>query len=309
MEKINNTLSKYKNSKLELLLKQNYMRAMKDVDFKNLVSNFKLDQDTIIKNTSKLKKCCSNLENCKKCKSIATCKNEIAGYYYYPEIKNDILTFKYRACKYKKNILKTEEELKNVYTYSEPGDIVKAKMKDLYIDDKSRYPVIKYLKNFIDNYGNNKVKGVYLHGNFGCGKTYMVSACINELSKKGVRSSIVYWPDYLRILKNSFGKPKELSNFDELFEKIQDVPILLIDDIGAEATTTWARDEILSTVLQYRMQNNLTTFFTSNLTIDELENHLSITKENVDKVKARRIIERIKYLTEDMELISENRRK
>ena len=82
----------------------------------------------------------------------------------------------------------------------------------------------------------------------------------------------------------------------------------MLDDIGAENVTNWGRDEILGTILQYRMDNHLTTFFTSNLDINELEKHLSITKDNMDMVKARRIIERIKQLTIDMELISKNRR-
>lgn len=56
------------------------------------------------------------------------------------------------------------------------------------------------------------------------------------------------------------------------------------------------------------MNNRLTTFFTSNLTIEELEKHLSVSKDSVDVVKARRIIERVKQLTEDKELISMNRR-
>lgn len=91
-------------------------------------------------------------------------------------------------------------------------------------------------------------------------------------------------------------------------ERIQKAPLLLIDDIGAEAVTPWARDEILSTILQYRMQEQLPTFFTSNLTIKELEEHLSITKGSVDIVKARRIMERIKQLTYDTEMISKNLR-
>ena len=56
------------------------------------------------------------------------------------------------------------------------------------------------------------------------------------------------------------------------------------------------------------MENHLSTFFTSNLSLDELENSLSITSSGVDKVKARRIIERIKQLTITLELVSENRR-
>ena len=56
------------------------------------------------------------------------------------------------------------------------------------------------------------------------------------------------------------------------------------------------------------MENNIPTFFTSNLTIDELEKSLSTTSSGVDKLKARRIIERIKQLTVQEELISKNRR-
>ena len=56
------------------------------------------------------------------------------------------------------------------------------------------------------------------------------------------------------------------------------------------------------------MNNHMTTFFTSNLTIEELEKHLGNSKDSLDIVKARRIIERIKQLTEDFELITVNHR-
>ena len=56
------------------------------------------------------------------------------------------------------------------------------------------------------------------------------------------------------------------------------------------------------------MEEELPTFFTSNLTMEELEKNLSITTSGVDKVKARRIVERIKQLTISVELVSKNRR-
>ena len=56
------------------------------------------------------------------------------------------------------------------------------------------------------------------------------------------------------------------------------------------------------------MESNLPTFFTSNLTLEELEESLSQTSTGVDKVKARRIIERIKQLTVQEKLVSKNRR-
>ena len=84
---------------------------------------------------------------------------------------------------------------------------------------------------------------------------------------------------------------------------------MLLDDIGAETTTPWNRDEILGTILQYRMDNKKATFFTSNLNIKELENHFITSNKDEEVIKARRIIERVKYLTDELELIGENKRK
>ena len=98
-------------------------------------------------------------------------------------------------------------------------------------------------------------------------------------------------------------------DFKERFNYIKKINILLIDDIGAENVTPWGRDEILGTILQYRMENGLTTFFTSNLTYDELETVLSLSKGKIEELKATRIMERIKNLSINMSLIGENRRK
>ena len=98
------------------------------------------------------------------------------------------------------------------------------------------------------------------------------------------------------------------NEFREKFDYIKSVDLLLIDDLGAENLTAYNRDEILCPILQYRMDNKLTTFITSNLNIDELNMHLSTSKNGVEVVKAGRIISRIKQLTTDIEMISKNLR-
>jgi primosomal protein DnaI len=152
---------------------------------------------------------------------------------------------------------------------------------------------------------NEPVKGLYLSGSFGSGKSYIVSALLNELSNKGYKTVNVYYPLLLKRLKASFTE----YNYDEVLDEIMNCDVLLLDDIGAENNSAWARDEVLGTILQHRMNNELTTFFTSNFTINELEQVLSETSKGSDIIKARRIIERIKYLTIEDKLISENKRK
>ena len=133
-------------------------------------------------------------------------------------------------------------------------------MKDIDTSDENRFETIIWLKNFIDNYKKGIAnKGLYLTGNFGCGKTYLIAAIFNELAKSNYKSSIIFWPEFLR---QAF-----YDDFNAKFEYVKKAPLLLIDDIGAEGLTAWNRDEILCPLLQYRMDNNLTTFFTSNFSI------------------------------------------
>ena len=56
------------------------------------------------------------------------------------------------------------------------------------------------------------------------------------------------------------------------------------------------------------MQESLSTFFTSNLDIKALETHLSMSKEGIENIKAKRIIERINQLSEIKTMISKNLR-
>ena len=256
-----------------------------------------------MKYTSLIKDSSRELKNCDGCKNILECKNAVTGHVYYPCVEQESLVFSYVPCKYKKKLDKDNKYQDNVVLMDMPKEILNASMKDIYTDDKNRLETIKWLTTFIKKYeGKEKCKGLYLTGNFGCGKTYLVAAAFNEMAKKGTKVAVVYYPEFLRELKENF------DDFSYNFNRVKRADLLLLDDIGAETVTNWNRDEILGTILQYRMQEGLPTFFTSNLTIEELEDHLR-GNDSEGKIKARRIIERIKYLTDNIIMIAENRRK
>lgn len=292
-------------SDVDSSLKKEYITALKDKEFESYIRSIHLPHDVLMKYTSRLESCFKEKKNCENCKGLNQCKNEVYGFCLKEQIDRDKLKFIYESCKYKNKEIKENKENENVYVFDIPKEIKNAKMKDIYLDDSGRKEVITYLTKFVKNYdGSKKIKGLYLNGNFGYGKTYLISAAFNELSKKGIKSAIIYWPEFLRNLKSSFD-----DDFKEKFEYIKKIPLLLIDDIGAENVTNWSRDEILGTILQYRMEEGLTTFFTSNLNYEELESALSITKGKTDSLKATRIMERIKNLTINISVIGENRRK
>lgn len=287
-------------TKLNKGLIEAYEMAKNDPKFSKLVKTLKVDDGCAMKYTSKLEDTLEELNHCCDCRGLYECKNRVEGHVYYPKNVDGKIIFSYAPCKYYNEC---QNKLNDKMTSSKELD--NARIKDIDIEDKKRIKLIKWIKEFYDNYDQAKtMKGLYLHGSFGSGKTFLLAALLNELSiNKKVKTEVIYFPELLRTLKDDW------DFFASKMEYLKSVDILLIDDIGAEKVTEWGRDEVLGTILQSRMNNNLCTFFTSNLTIEELERHLSLTKNSEDIVKSRRIIERVKQLTEDMELVSENRRK
>ena len=292
-------VKEFKNNYNRRNLINNYEKACANQEFRNLIKNLDVEDKIAMKYTSSLETTVVELKHCQDCPGLVYCQNRLEGHTLIPKKSNHQIIFSYVPCHYEKE-LKAREENK----HTRDKDIFNAKISEIDLTDKKRLHVIKWLRDFLTTYQKNgEFKGLYLHGNFGSGKTYLISALFNELAKKRISTEIVYFPELLRDIKSDF------DTFADRIEYLENVDLLLIDDIGAEKVTEWSRDEILGTILQKRMNNYKTTFFTSNLNIEELERHLRINSYSDDEIKARRIIERVKQLTIDLELISENKRK
>ena len=290
------TWTKKNNQELE----KNFKEACQNELFVKLIKKLKLTKEEAMKITSKLENSLQELENCNKCPGLGNCQNSYNGHISMAKKNNDKIFFTYLPCKY---LQKREKEEKLKYRLKH--ELEEARMKDIDVTDKKRIKIIKWLDNFYDNFNyKDQPKGLYLYGNFGCGKTFLINALFNELKiMKKVNCLMIYFPELLRDLKNDW------DSYEDRISYLENIDILCIDDIGAEKVSEWSRDEVLGTILQTRMNKGRTTSFTSNLSLEELESHF-ISSNNVEEtLKSRRIMERIKQLTEPLELISANRRK
>ncbi|MGI6330001.1 MAG: primosomal protein DnaI [Bacilli bacterium] len=306
MKKIKTEMGKLTISKEEQIdLKEEFIKLLKEEGFKKITDSLPFNDEILMKYTTKLQEAAKEYQNCLQCKGLMDCQNSLTGYIYTPEVLGSGLSFGYRSCHYQEELLKAKKYQKNSYYFDVPLEIKEARMKNIYTSDKNRVEVLAWIKDFMEKYEKgNYQKGLYLYGNFGSGKTFLLSAMLNELANKNYKTAIIYWPEFLRDLKASFS-----SDFAEKYDYIKKVSLLLIDDIGAENVTSWSRDEILGPLLQYRMQEKLPTFFTSNLSIKELDEHFSFSNYKTEKVKGRRIIERIEQLSLELKMVSKNRRK
>ena len=169
---------------------------------------------------------------------------------------------------------------------------------DVFTDNQNQFDLFRKVENFIDNFPQEK--GLYIYGDFGVGKSFIMAAMANELSKKGVSTTLLHYPTFISDL--------DFDNAKHWVNEIKKVEVLVLDDIGAELNNAWVRDSILQVILQHRMQENLPTFFTSNLNMIELELHLAETKKADEIWPAKRVMERVKYLASEVRLEGVNRR-
>lgn len=299
MENLGKTLSDYLSSKnLTDDYRKLLNKALNDVDVQKFL---KENQESINKDAISV-----SAASIYEFYNHKTNQSELSkGYYPKLVVSNHNIEVAYVPNAKKRDQAKKSEYESRFVLMDMPSDIRKATLDDY--DGAGRQEALASALDFIESYNNHKgyVPGLYLAGDFGVGKTYLLGAIANELFKSDVRTIIMHFPTFAVEMKNSIGQ----NNVLDKVNKIKDSEILMLDDIGADSMSSWIRDEVLGVILQYRMQENLPTFFSSNFSMDELEEHLAVNQRGEQEpVKAKRIMERVKYLSREVIVTGPNKR-
>ncbi|MCI0817848.1 MAG: ATP-binding protein, partial [Chloroflexi bacterium] len=110
-------------------------------------------------------------------------------------------------------------------------------------------------------------------GATGHGKTRLAAAIGNYCREAGRPAMFVVVPDLLDRLRAAYN-PSNPRAFDEMFDQVRNVPLLILDDLGSQSGTAWA-DEKLFQLLNYRYNACLPTVITTNLTVRDLDARLA----------------------------------
>ncbi|GGB27723.1 primosomal protein DnaI [Virgibacillus dakarensis] len=308
MEPIKSTLKKWMQDNKNF--KENYLSIKQQVLHDPEIAEFlalhpQLTENEIDKNLIKLYEYTTQSKQCEKCASFGKCINMIQGYSPILKADNNELHLTYEKCHSRVAYEKQKEQENLINSLYMPKDILHANLDSLDIDD-TRRQIVRELMLFLKQAQTElPAKGFYFSGPFGVGKTYLLGAIANELKKLHISSMLIYMPEFVREMKGSI-KDDSINRKIDYFKKTE---VLMLDDIGAETQSAWFRDEILGSILQYRMMERLPVFFTSNYSLEQLEEQLAISNRGgVEKVKAGRIIERIKQVSKEFLMYGENRR-
>ncbi|MGN7409331.1 MULTISPECIES: primosomal protein DnaI [unclassified Sporosarcina] len=268
-----------------------------------------IDKQVVEKSLNKLYEFITASHQCDKCPNLEGCINVMKGFEPKLTLNQGLIDVTYIRCPQKERDDEKRAVNKMLNSLYMPKDVMKAQLIDVdTYYDSSRLDIVDKASEFITQYVETGVlpeKGLYIHGKFGTGKSFILGALANELANRKIRTVVVYLPEFLREIKQSI----QDNSLNEKIEFVKKATVLMIDDIGAESMTAWARDEVLGTILQYRMADQLPTFFTSNFTLSELEHHLTFSQRGEkEPIKAARIMERIKIMSDPMLLSGKNRR-
>lgn len=253
-----------------------------------------------------LKQYIKEKEQCSSCKGLESCPNMVEGHCSQLVEYGGFIDLQMKKCRMLEMYESQQRRKRLIKSHKIPKDVLESTFST--IDPKGERiqairEVIAYSKKFKED--EMPPTGLYLYGSFGTGKSHLAGALMNHLSEIGIDSYMAYVPDFIQSVYATF---KE-GTTNELMEDIKQVKVLILDDIGAETLSQWARDDFLGNVLQHRMSDRLPTIFTSNLTLNELEEHLSYTSKGPrEKLKAGRIMERIRHYTKPVQVLGHNRR-
>lgn len=108
---------------------------------------------------------------------------------------------------------------------------------------------------------------------YGNGKTHLAAAIANHVSTQGETVLFIVVPDLLDHLRATYN-PAVGVRYDKRFDEIKTASLLVLDDLGTESATAWAREKLYQ-LINHRYAAQLPTVVTTATPIPEIDPKLA----------------------------------
>jgi DNA replication protein DnaC len=135
-------------------------------------------------------------------------------------------------------------------------------------------------------YAQNLKGWLLLQGSYGCGKTHLAVSIANFTLSLGIPTLILTVPDLLDWLRYAYDRTD--TNFEDRFEEIRNIPLLILDDLGTQNATPWAEEKLYQ-IINHRYMMKLPLVVTTNLDLAEVDGRIRSRLLDPDLVSTVRI--------------------
>ncbi len=125
-----------------------------------------------------------------------------------------------------------------------------------------RLPGVQEAFHISIEYAQNPDGWLLLVGPNGCGKTHLAAAIANQCLDSGSVVLFAVVPDLLDHLRAAFA-PDAAEVYDQLFAKMREAEVLVLDDLGAQQSSPWANEKLFQ-LFNYRYNLGMPTVVTAN---------------------------------------------
>ena len=200
---------------------------------------------------------------CKNCPGFDKCPKQTPHISTYVYKDGSYLTTRSEPCKK----LIEEMELDSKYIAKDfPQEWKKSVLKNLDLSENRR-PLIKEFVSIIQGKSH---RWVFVKGNHKVGKSFVLVTFANEFIAQGLgQVAIINASKQFKALADIAYEDKEA--FKKTIDSLCNVPLLVIDDFGQEYKNDLIRDQIVLPILNERSHNDKVTMFSSEFTIDEIQ--------------------------------------
>lgn len=137
------------------------------------------------------------------------------------------------------------------------------------------------------HFAQNPTGWLLFMGTYGCGKTHLAAAIANEVLQRGQAVLFLTVPDLLDWLRFSYSSPE--ATFEQRFEEIRNMNLLILDDLGTQNATPWSEEKLYQ-ILNYRYVHRLPTVITSNQSLEEIEGRIRSRLKDPELVSLVKIL-------------------
>ena len=116
---------------------------------------------------------------------------------------------------------------------------------------------------------------LFFMGRCGTGKTHLAAAIANYyIIHQGGRALFTIVPDLLDHLRATFNPAAtDGVTYDQRFQDVRDVPLLILDDLGTENATPWAKEKLFQ-IFNHRYNERLSTVVTTNHDFSQIDERI-----------------------------------